>query len=414
MLLGGLVIGEVDHVVAGATQDVRDGGAFLDTTLELYTDEDAGPVVGVLATAALVDAVVELGDHPAVEHLAEAQERALLLGDGDGEDALATLTELGALGDVAQRVEVEIRAREDVDQGLVVDVVGGHVLLQAGQGGRTGGLGDGTVVVEEVLDRRADLVGADGDDLVEVVAAQPEGLGADGLHGHALGEEADVVEGNRLPRLQGRGEAGGLLRLHTDDLDLRVELLEQDGHTGSEATATDRDEDPVDRAGLEDLQTDGALAGDDGLIVERRHILQALELGEFLGLGLGGVEVLAVQDDLAAETAHGVDLDRRGGHRHDDDRAQAEFAAGEGHTLSMVAGGRGDHTGTTDELGHAVEGSTQLETVHRLQVFTLDQHPVVNSLRQSVHRFDGGVLRGPVDRRGDDVAEVFSRSLCHG
>ena len=53
----------------------------------------------------------------------EAQEGALLLGDGDPEDGLALLTDLAALGDVAQLVEVEVGAGQDEGEALAGQVV---------------------------------------------------------------------------------------------------------------------------------------------------------------------------------------------------------------------------------------------------------------------------------------------------
>ena len=54
-------------------------------------------------------------------------------------------------------------------------------------------------VLEDVLDRRADLVGADEDDLVDDLAREAERLLADAPHGDAVGERADAVERDELP-----------------------------------------------------------------------------------------------------------------------------------------------------------------------------------------------------------------------
>ena len=71
---------------------------------------DADEDVRLLAAA---QAVVELGDDARAQPRAELAERAGPLGDRDGEDRLARLAELGALGDEAQAVEVHVRAAED-------------------------------------------------------------------------------------------------------------------------------------------------------------------------------------------------------------------------------------------------------------------------------------------------------------
>ena len=56
------------------------------------------------------DAVVEFGDVARAERRAEFLEAPGALGDGDGEDRLALLPDLRALGDEAQAVEVGVRA----------------------------------------------------------------------------------------------------------------------------------------------------------------------------------------------------------------------------------------------------------------------------------------------------------------
>ncbi len=69
------------------------------------------------------DAVVELGDRARADQLAEALERAALLGDRHREQRLALLAELGALGDEAQAVEVHVGAAGDGDEGLALHLV---------------------------------------------------------------------------------------------------------------------------------------------------------------------------------------------------------------------------------------------------------------------------------------------------
>ena len=73
------------------------------------------------------------------------------------------------------------------------------VLLQPGQAERAGRLGDGARVVEDVLDRGADLVCIDGDDLVQQLAAEAEGFGAGLTHRDAVGEQADLIQDHPLP-----------------------------------------------------------------------------------------------------------------------------------------------------------------------------------------------------------------------
>ena len=55
-------------------------------------------------------AVVELGDAALSETLAEPQEAAGALRDGHGEQRLACVADLGALGDVPQPIEIQVGA----------------------------------------------------------------------------------------------------------------------------------------------------------------------------------------------------------------------------------------------------------------------------------------------------------------
>lgn len=69
--------------------------------------------------------------------------RAGPLRDGDAQQGLAPLAELGALDDVAQAVKVDVRAADHGDEALAraVQVVLGDVLFQARHRERAGGLG---------------------------------------------------------------------------------------------------------------------------------------------------------------------------------------------------------------------------------------------------------------------------------
>src|SRR5699024_7400874 len=291
------------------------------------------------------------------------------------------LTELRALGNIAQGVEVDVGTREHVDKRFIGDLVLSAVALETRQRHRTGGLGDRASVVENVLDRRADLVGGDGHDVIQPLVQDAEVLIADAFDRHALGKQAGVGQVHRAACLLCCDEAGGLLRLHTDDLYLVVQLLEQDRHTGSQATAPDGDEDAVNLGYvLENFQADGPLSSNDRLVVEGGDEDHALGLGELDGLRLGLVEVAAVQQHTAAQPLNRGDLDLRGDLRHHDGGLDTKLAAGQGHPLRGVTGGGGAHAPSAllrAQLSHAVESAANRETVHRLQVLALDEHAVI-------------------------------------
>ena len=139
-------------------------------------------------------AVVELGDRALAEQRAELAEAAGPLRDRDGEDRLALLAQLGALGDEAQAVEVHVGAAGDRDERAVRDPMALAPRLDARDRERARRLEDRARVLEHVLDRRARGVGVDQHDVVDQLAADPERLLADLLHRDAVGEQADVRE----------------------------------------------------------------------------------------------------------------------------------------------------------------------------------------------------------------------------
>ena len=207
-----------------------------------------------------------LSDHPT-----EGEEAARPLRDLDRQQGLAPLAQLGPLRDMAQAIEVDVGAALDRDQMLAADAPGLDIPLEARHRERTGRLGDAAGVVEDVLDRRTDLVGADQDDLVHPLPGDAEGLLADQAHRHPVGEETDLRQlhppTGRQRRMQGRR----LFGLDTDDPHLRHQPFDIGGDPRDQPAASHRHEDGVGRLRMlaQDLHADGALAGDHVRIVER-------------------------------------------------------------------------------------------------------------------------------------------------
>lgn len=82
----------------------------------------------------------------------------------------------------------------------------------------------------------------------------------------------------------------------------------------------------------------------------------------------------------------------------------------ESATLGVVAGGGGDDSAgalVVRELGHAVERAADLEAVHGLQIFALDQHFVADALGQRFHVFEWRVRGHAIDGGGDDLLQIF-------
>jgi hypothetical protein len=104
-----------------------------------------------------------------------------------------------------------------------------------------------------------------------------------------------------------------------------------------------------------------------------------------------GVAV-AMQHHLAAQRLDRIDLHLRRGHRHHDHCAASQLVRRQRHPLRVIARRRADHAALElrgRELGHLVVGPAQLEAEHRLLVFALEQHLVVQAPAQGA----GGVQR---------------------
>src|SRR5690606_14776083 len=322
-------------------------------------------------------AVVELGDAARSERLAEAQELALPFRDLDRDQRLAVLAELGPLGDVHQPIEVHVRAARDRDVVLALTaLLALQPALQARDGERAGRLHDDAAVLENVLDRGADLVRLDEHDLVDDLAGHGEGVIADAPDGDAVREDADVLERDRRTVHERVVHARRVDGLDADDRDVRIELLDIRADAADEPAAADRHEDRRGR-GLplpRQLDADRPLSRDHVGIAERVDEHELFALGELQRVLVRLVIGVAVQDDLAAERAYRVDLDRRRARRHDDHGAHAAAARRERDALGVVAGGAADHAlrdRAGVELRDLVVRAAQLERENRLLVLAL-------------------------------------------
>ncbi|MNM68223.1 hypothetical protein D3C81_797750 [compost metagenome] len=117
-----------------------------------------------------------------------------------------------------------------------------------------------------------------------------------------------------------------------------------------------------------------------------------------------------MQHHLAATRTYTFNLDFRGGLGHHDSGLDPQLTGGQRHALGMVAGRGGDHaTGQffRRQLGQFVVGTANFEGKHRLQVFTLEQDVVAQTLAQLAgglqRSFDGNV----VNARGEDLLDVL-------
>ena len=165
-------------------------------------------------------------------------------------------------------------------------------------------------------------------------------------------------------------------------------------------------------AGLltEDLHRHGALASDGVRVVVGVHIDVALFFHQFQRIGQRLGEAVAVQHHLAAARAHAVDLDLRGGLGHHDGGLDPHVLGRQRQALGVIARRGGDHA-TGQLLGREVRklviGATNLERVHRLQVFALEQNLVAGALGELAGLLQRGFYGDVIDARGEDLLDVL-------
>ena len=133
--LGQFVLGQVQHREALIAQPLHQRSTRIGVRVGLHTDKNVRFFV-------LVEAVVELGDLPLADSFAEGLEAAWLLGNGHGDDRLTFFAQLGALGDMAQAIKVDVGTGVDTHQHLAAAAFALHVLLDPGDTQRAGRLGD--------------------------------------------------------------------------------------------------------------------------------------------------------------------------------------------------------------------------------------------------------------------------------
>lgn len=123
----------------------------------------------------------------------------------------------------------------------------------------------------------------------------------------------------------------------------RLERLDGERHAGAQTAAAQGHDHVGDvRHVFEDLKTDGALAAQHLIIIERGHVDHAFVVAQFLRVRCGFVEHLAAQHHVRAVRFSGIHLQRRSDLRHADGGLRATFTGRVRHTLRMVACGSGD------------------------------------------------------------------------
>ena len=238
--LGGLVVAQINHRKSFVFELFLQAGLLLGAAGEFHPAEDLG-------VGRIVIAIVELGDVALAQLAAEAQKAPRPFGNLHGEDRLALLPQLGALGYMAQAVEVDVGAAEHRHQALAGQIAALGVLFDSRHRQSPSRLGDAAGVVVDVLDGGADLVGAHQHHLVHELAGKAEGLLADLAYRHPVGEQAHLLERHPAAGRQGPFQGGGVLGFHADHPNLGTHPLDVSRHAGDQATAAHRHIDGVER-----------------------------------------------------------------------------------------------------------------------------------------------------------------------
>ena len=147
----------------------------------------------------------------------------------------------------------------------------------------------------------------------------------------------------RAERLRERRRA---LRLHADDPDARLALRRRERDPRDEPAAADRHDQRVELVRvLEQLERDGALAGDDVVVVERVDVRASALARDLERDGVRLVVAAVGEHGLRAAALDRGELRERHALRQHDRDGSADELRGERDALAVIAGGRGDDAG---------------------------------------------------------------------
>ncbi len=133
--------------------------------------------------------------------------------------------------------------------------------------------------------------------------------------------------------------------LNTIYLDVRIQRLDGKGYTRDKSAATYRNDDSFYIWQLvENLQTDGALSGDDILIIERMNEGVAMLIFQFQRLLVGIIVNARYQTDFSTQSLGSFYLGDRSTFRQTDEALDAHGCSSQRYTLCMVARRTGYHT----------------------------------------------------------------------
>ena len=133
------------------------------------------------------------------------------------------------------------------------------------------------------------------------------------------------------------------------------------------------------------------MAANHFVIVERRHENHALLFGELGGICRRLVEHITVQHHIGTVCLGGVNLKRRSDGRHADGGLGPTLTGRIGHTLGVIARGRGDDASSqllVGQGGDLVVGAADLERSGDLKILRLEQNLMSGHFGQRRRRND--------------------------
>ena len=314
------------------------------------------------------------------------------------------------LDDAREHQRIDVSAAEQKDDLLAREILQ-FIGEERCERGGAGPLHHAVLHLDEAQDRKRDRLLVDGDHAVDAGPRELERTLADFRHGQAVGERRLHLDSMRRPVCERAQEARGALRLDADHADLGPKRLDGDSDARDQPPAADRNDHGVEvRDLLEDLETDGSRARDDGCVVEAVDIGEAFVGDELVGEVLRLGDVRAVDQDARAELAATRLLHERRDLGHHDRHGDAEVARVPGERERVVArAGRHDAAGARclRKLQKRVARAALLEAAGALLVLELDEDLAAGQPRKR-RRVDARralhASRDPASR-SDDVVE---------
>ena len=199
--------------------------------------------------------------------------------------------------------------------------------------------------------------------------------------------------------------------MHADDFDFWSHSFDVVGHASDQTAAANGHKHRVDGVEVQALQLaqhfhgDGALARDDVWVVKRMDEGHAVLFLEFQRVLVGIGIAVTKQDHLAAQGLDSINLQSRRCDGHHDNCLRTQSASPQSNALRMVTSGGANHAFFElrgGEMRHLVVRATQFEAEHRLLVFALEQHGVVQTTTQVFCNLQSRLMRYVVNAGSED------------